>query len=67
LANNVGYLAYNKTAEVIDKLADSLINNANEKLFCGDKLAKEMYYTALKLYQARDEIDLAWEICQPYM
>lgn len=68
LAKSVGNMTYDQTALFIEKLADDMKRQADADLSRGrNKLASELYATADKLYQARDRMDLAWKICEPYM
>ena len=68
LAKSIGNMTYDQTASFIEKLADDIKRQADADLSRGrKKLASELYKTANKLYQAKDRMDLAWKICEPYM
>lgn len=68
LAQAVGNMTYDQTANFIKKLADDIKGQADADLARGrKKLASELYSTADKLYEARDEMRRAWKICEPYM
>jgi hypothetical protein len=68
LAKSVGNLAYDQTSSFIEKLADDIKRQANADLARGrKKLSSELYMAANKLYEARDKMNLAWKICEPYM
>jgi len=61
-------MTYDQTVSFIEKLADDIKRQADADLTRGrKKLASELYATANELYQARDRMDLAWKICEPYM
>lgn len=68
LAKSIGSMAYEQTAYFIRKLADDIKRQADADSARGRiKLASELYSTANKLYEAKERIDLAWKICEPYM
>jgi len=68
LAESIGNMTYDQTSSFIEKLADDIKKQADADLKRGrKKLASELYSTANELYQARDKMDLAWKICEPYM
>lgn len=68
LAKSIGNMAYDQTALFIQKLADDIRRQADADLARGRRrIAYRLYEASNKLYQARDEIDLAWKICKPYM
>ena len=68
LAKSIGNMTYDQTTCFIEKLADDIKRQADADLGRGrNKLASELYNTANKLYEARDKMDLAWKICEPYM
>jgi len=68
LAKSIGNMTYDQTVSFIEKLADDIKRQADADLTRGrKKLASELYATANELYQARDRMDLAWKICEPYM
>ena len=68
LAKSVGNMTYDQTYSFIEKLADDIKKQADVDFAKGrKKLASELYETANKLYQARDRMNLAWKICEPYM
>ena len=68
LADDIGYLRYDKTAEFIQQLANNLRKQAK-----GDEkrdrltLAKEGYDTADYLDKAYESMMKAWKICEPNM
>jgi len=68
LAKSIGNMTYDQTALFIEKLADDIKRQADADLARGrEKLATELYATANRLYKARDKMNLAWKICEPYM
>lgn len=68
LAKSIGDMTYDQTALLIEKLADDIKRQSGLDSAKGrQKLAKELYSTANKLYEARDKMKLAWKICEPYM
>jgi len=68
LAKSIGNMTYDQTSSFIEKLADDIKRQADADLARGrEKLATELYATANELYLARDKMDLAWKICEPYM
>ena len=68
LAKSIGSMTYDQTSSFIEKLAEDIRGQADADLSRGrKKLASELYATANKLYSARDKMDLAWKICEPYM
>jgi hypothetical protein len=68
LAKSIGNLTYDQTAIFLEKLADNIKMQAENDLARGRvKLAKKLNDTAEKLYQARDNMELTWKICKPYM
>jgi len=68
LAKTVGDMAYDQTASFIEKLADDIKGQAdNDKSKGRVKLASRLYAVAEQLYKARDEMELAWKICEHYM
>ena len=61
-------MTYDQTASFIEKLADDLKRQADADKGRGRvNLAAELYAAAERLYEARDNIHLAWKICEPYM
>ena len=68
LAKSIGNMSYDQTSSFIETLADDINRQADADLARGrKKLAHELYATANELYQARNRLDLAWKICEPYM
>lgn len=68
LARSIGNMTYDQTASVIEKLADDIKRQADADFIRGrHKLARELYATANKLYEAKDKMSAAWKICEPYM
>ncbi|MFA7707948.1 MAG: hypothetical protein WCX73_03290 [Candidatus Pacearchaeota archaeon] len=68
LAKSIGNMSYDQTGIFIEKLADDIVKQADEDIKKGRKnLAIKLYATAEKLYRAKDKMDLAWKICEPYM
>lgn len=68
LAKSIGNMTYDQTASFIEKLSDDIRRQADADLARGRiNLASELYATANELYRARDKMDLAWKICEPYM
>lgn len=68
LAKAVGNMTYDQTASFIEKLADDIKRQADADFAKGrKKLAYELYATAEKLYEAKDNMKKAWKICEPYM
>ncbi len=68
LANSIGNMTYDKTASFIGELADDITRQADADSARGrEKLSSTLYATAEELYQARDRMDKAWKICEPYM
>jgi len=68
LAKAVGNMTYDQTAAFIRKLADDIKHQADSDMKRGrKKLAEESYNAAERLYEARDNMQAAWKICEPYM
>jgi molybdenum-dependent DNA-binding transcriptional regulator ModE len=68
LAKSIGNMTYDQASSFIEKLADDIKKQADADFARGrKKLASELYATVNELYQARDKMDLAWKICEPYM
>ena len=68
LARSIGNMTYDQTATVIEKLADDITRQADADFLRGrHKLARELYATANKLYEAKEKMNTAWKICEPYM
>jgi hypothetical protein len=68
LARSIGNMTYDQVSYFIEKFADDIKRQADADLKRGrEKLALELYATATKLYEARDKMNLAWKICEPYM
>lgn len=68
LARSVGNMTYDQTSSFIEKLAKDIERQADEDLKRGrKKLASKLYATADALYKAKDEMNLAWNVCEAYM
>ncbi len=68
LASSIGHLSYDQTSVFIKALADDIQKQADADAVKGrEKLSTELYATAKRLYEAKEKMDLAWEICKPYM
>lgn len=68
LAGAIGNMTYDQTASFIEKLADDIKRQADADFARGrTQLASKLYATAKDLYRAKENMDLAWEICIPYM
>ncbi|MEK6940474.1 MAG: hypothetical protein AABW49_01070 [Nanoarchaeota archaeon] len=68
LVKSIGNMTYDQTALFIGKLADEIKRQADADSARGrTKLASELHATADELYHARDKMNLAWKICEPYM
>jgi len=68
LAGSIGNMTYDLTASFIGELADDITKQADADSARGrKKLSSELYSTAKELYEARDKMYVAWEICRPYM
>ena len=68
LAKSLGNMTYDQTSSFIEKLADDIKRQADADLARGrKKLAFELYATVDELYKAKDKMNLAWKICEPYM
>jgi len=64
LANDVGFMTYDKTSFVIGKIGDELMKQSFSEE--GD-ISKSLFLSAESIYDCKDEIDKAWKICIPYM
>ena len=68
LTRDVGNMQYDCVAKFIDALAENLVHKADLDLKNEEKkIASEKYFVADYLFRARDELEKAWKICQPYM
>ncbi len=68
LAQSIGNMAYDQTARFIEKLADNIQRQADGDFKRGRiKLAYELSQTTQTLYEARNKMNTAWKICEPYM
>ena len=68
LARAIGNMTYDQTASFIEKLALDLKEQADRDKARGrTQLATELYNTANKLYEAKENMEKAWKICKPYM
>jgi hypothetical protein len=61
-------MTYDQTSLFIEKLADDITRQADADFARGrTKLSKKLYATAEELYKAKERMDKAWKICEPYM
>jgi len=68
LAFAIGNTTYDTTVEFLGKLADDYKRQADADKNKGRiQLATQLYTTAEKLYEARDAMQKARDICKPYM
>jgi hypothetical protein len=68
LAKELGNLKYNSLAKFLKEIGDDLINQAKTDREKGRlQLASHLEASAQKIYEARDRINSAWDICEPYM
>ncbi|MCF7798404.1 hypothetical protein K9M74_00720 [Candidatus Woesearchaeota archaeon] len=68
LAYAIGNTTYDVSVDVLGKLADDYTRQADADKARGRvQLATQLYKTAEKLYEARDAMQQAWNICKPYM
>ena len=68
LAGSIGNMTYDETASFIEKLADDIKRQADADFARGrTQLASKLYATAENLYTAKENMNLAWKICIPYM
>ena len=68
LAKSIGNMTYDQTSSFIEKLANDIKRQADADFQRGRvKLASQLYATADELYHARDKMNVAWNICEPYM
>lgn len=68
LAIAIGNMTYDQTSSFIGKLADDIRTQADADDAKGkSRLASELYASAEKRYEARERMDAAWKICEPYM
>lgn len=68
LAQSIGDMSYDQVSVFIERFANDINRQADADLARGrKKLAGELYATAKKLYEAKDAMDSAWKICEPYM
>jgi hypothetical protein len=68
LAKAIGDMTYDQVAELIGLLADDL-KKQSESDFKRNrfKLSKSVLNATDKLYAAKQDILLAWKICEPFM
>jgi len=69
LAQAMGKMSYDQLAVLVDALAKDLATQAQADLELRGrkKLAKNLIAAADHLNKAKASIDLAWQICEPYM
>ena len=68
LAKSIGNMTYDETSLFLLKFADDIRRQADKDRERGrTKLASKLYETANQLYKAREEMNEAWKICEPYM
>jgi hypothetical protein len=68
LSCDIAMLTYDQTRNHIDALANDLERQARGDEARGRrKLASKLYDVVHSLYEARDRMDEAWKICEPYM
>jgi hypothetical protein len=68
LAKDLGCMRYDVLADFIKSLGDDLACQAKADRERGRvKLASQLEVAAKKLYEAKDKMNLAWKICEPYM
>jgi hypothetical protein len=68
LAHAIGNTTYDTAVVFLKKLADDYQRQGWADEARGRvELAKKLYATAEKLYEARDAMQKAWNICKPYM
>ena len=68
LVFSIGNTTYDTTIVFLDKLSKEYTRQANADEARGrTQLAEQLYSTAQKLYEARDAMQKAWNICKPYM
>lgn len=67
LAKDISNLSYGSLRDLIGNLADELKKQADLDLTKGrKKLYREMTRAIENLYNARDNLDNVWAICEPY-
>ena len=68
LAVAVCSMTYDQLAIFLQKMSDDLERQAKADSKRGrKKLAKNLYCSVIALSQAKDKIDEAWRICEPFM
>lgn len=68
LAHSIGNIRYDQTVSFLEELAHDLKRQADADAEKGrKKLAAELYETVTKLYDAKESLEKAWKICEPYM
>ena len=68
LADAIGYMRYEQTSIFIEKLAANIKKQSDaDKVKGRTKLSNKLLSCSTKLYEAKKEIDDAWNICIPFM
>ena len=68
LAQNIGNMQYDCTANFICALADDIRKQANADKNRGRlKLASRLYETSQELYKSSEAMQKVWKICERYM
>ena len=68
LAESIGDLYYDSLADFLLLLADKMHRDGEADKDRGRvKLAKELFACSRKLQEAAKHIDIAWDICKPYV
>ena len=68
LARSVGNMTYDQVSSFLEKLAEDINNQADADIDRGRKqLALKLYSVSDDIYNARNKMELAWKICEPYM
>ena len=68
LADAIGYMRYEQTAIFIEKLAENIKKQSEADKARGRiKLSNKLLSCSNKLFEAKKEMDDAWNICVPFM
>ncbi|MEM9218960.1 MAG: hypothetical protein AAGD25_32080 [Cyanobacteria bacterium P01_F01_bin.150] len=68
LAHNVGDLFYDSLSDFLKSLSEKIKDDGEQDLGRGrKKLAKELHSCSIHLAEAAQNIDAAWDICEPYV